>query len=100
MVAFDKDLDWQVVDKYVAASKCGNYRLIKGYINNTVRYVPYYLDPDKPQLLSNGLVTVEAAKMVCETHNKTRTHGIRQSELIRSTQTAAVIESGSDGQKE
>ena len=92
-------LNWKVIDKYVARSECERYRLIKGYINGTVRYVPYYVEGDRRDMLSNGVMTVEAAKTICETHHKAK-NGIRQQQPIRSTQTAAVIESGSDGQKE
>ena len=91
-------LNWKVIDKYVARSECERYRLIKGYINGTVRYVPYYVDGDRRDMLSNGVMTVEAAKTICETHHKAK-HGIRQPEPLRSTQGATGIAEGSDAQK-
>lgn len=92
-------LNWKVIDKYVARSECERYRLIKGYINGTVRYVPYYVEGDRRDMLSNGVMTVEAAKTICETHHKAK-HGIRQPEPLRSTETAATVQRGSDSQKE
>ena len=91
-------LNWKVIDKYVARSECERYRLIKGYINGTVRYVPYYVEGDRRDMLSNGVMNVEADKTICETHHKAK-NGIRQSEPIRSTKTAATVQRGSDSQE-
>ncbi len=91
-------LKWQVIDKYVARSECERYRLIKGYIGGTVRYVPYYVEGDRRDMLSNGVMTAEAAKTICETHNKAK-HGIRQSEPIRPAKTAPGVTEGSDAEK-
>lgn len=101
MVACKDELKWKVIDKYVCASECSKYRLIKAYIDKTVRYVPYFMHPDKPVMLSNGVLTVEAAKTICETHNKTRTaHAIRETGFIRPTETPPTIAAGSDGKEE
>lgn len=91
-------LNWKVIDKYVARSECERYRLIKGYIGGTVRYVPYYVEGDRRDMLSNGVMTVEAAKTICETHNKAK-NGIRQSEPIRPAKTAAGVTEGSNAEK-
>ena len=99
VVAFDKQLTWTVTGQWSAKSTDGNYSLSKGLVNGAPRYVPYYIGGERSEILSNGLITAEAAKTVCETHYKAK-NGIRQPEPIRSTQTAAVIKSGSDGQKE
>lgn len=91
-------LNWKVIDKYVARSECERYRLIKGYINGTVRYVPYYVEGDRRDMLSNGVMTVEAAKTICETHYKAK-NGIRQQQPIRSTETSTGVTQGSDAEK-
>lgn len=98
MVAFDKQLTWTVTGQWSAKSTDGNYSLSKGLVNGAPRYVPYYIGGERSEILSNGLITAEAAKTVCETHYRAK-HGIRQPESIRPTQGTAGIAEGSDAEK-
>ena len=98
VVAFDKQLTWTVTGQWSAKSTDGNYSLSKGLVNGAPRYVPYYIGGERSEILSNGLITAEAAKTVCETHYRAK-NGIRQQQPIRSTETAAIVQRGSDSQK-
>jgi hypothetical protein len=64
-------MTWTVNGKWQCRSDDDQYTIVKNIINGTPRYMPYYTqDPNKPVSLSVGLMTVEAAKTVCETHKK------------------------------
>lgn len=90
---------WTVTGQWSAKSTDGNYCLSKGLVNGAPRYVPYYIGGERPEILSNGLVTAEAAKTVCETHYRAK-HAIRETGFIRPTETPPTIAAGSDGKEE
>lgn len=91
-------LNWKVTGQWSAASDCGQYRIVKGIVQAKPRYVPYYVGGERSEMLSNGVMTVEAAKTICETHYKAK-NGIRQSEPMRTTARTANIAEGSDAEK-
>ncbi len=66
-------LTWRQVDKYHIVSGCGEYKISKAFLPDQRKYIPYRtVKESAPTILSNGLVTVEAAKNVCETDKKRR----------------------------
>ena len=66
-------LIWIKGDKYHIKTECGQYYVAKGYINDTAKYVPYFIAEGKPSaMLSNAVDSADTAKTVCETHNKIR----------------------------
>lgn len=69
-MAADDKLKWTRTGDWHISSDNGRYRIVKNIVNETPRYIPYRTEDDKRTLLSNGLMTVEAAKLVCETDNK------------------------------
>jgi len=68
-----KLLTWRQVDKYHIVSGCGEYRIAKAFMPDKRKYIPYRIAKESaPTILSNGLITVEAAKNICETDKKRR----------------------------
>lgn len=64
-------MTWTVKGKWQCRSDDGAYSIVKSIVAGKPRYVPYYVvDQTQPVILSNGVVTVEAAKTICETHKK------------------------------
>jgi hypothetical protein len=76
-------ITWRQCDKYHIKSESGDYAIAKAFFPNKSdgtpnnRYIPYFINGDEKRILSNGLVTVEAAKTVCEIHKKTRQNNER-----------------------
>lgn len=69
-MATEAQLKWKRSGEWHISSDNGRYRIVKNMINEQAKYMPYRFDDDKKTILSNGLYTVEAAKLVCETDNK------------------------------
>lgn len=69
-MASETKLTWKRTGDWHISSHDSRYRIVKNIVNEVPRYVPYRIEDDKRTMLSNGLMTVEAAKLVCETDNK------------------------------
>ena len=69
-MATEAQIKWKRTGDWHISSDDGRFRIVKNMINEQPRYMPYRIAQDKNTILSNGLFTVEAAKLVCETDNK------------------------------
>ena len=72
------ELTWQKIDKYHAVTCCGEYWIAKSFTPERAWYIPYSkAGGGRPTILSNGLVTFEAAKNVCQTDKNKRVENKR-----------------------
>ena len=73
-------INWHQVDRWHIISDCGLYKISKNIVREEPMYTPWFAHQEvhlgkevkQNRSLSNGVRTVEAAKLICETHKKTR----------------------------
>lgn len=73
-------IKWRQVDRWHIISDCGLYKISKNIVREEPMYTPWFAHQEvhlgkevkQNRSLSNGVRTVEAAKLICETHKKTR----------------------------
>lgn len=73
-------IKWRQVDRWHIVSDCGLYKISKAIVKDNAMYVPWFAHQEwhmgkeikQSRNLSNGVRTVEAAKLICETHKKTK----------------------------